>query len=319
MHSSTSSSERGSRRAFLWLVAALCTFMVMLEIGSRLVVPRVSHQVGRFQSDRANAIGMSREKARPLESMLLVGNSLLLEGIDRRQLQSKLAGSFSVSLFPLENTTYLDWYFGLRRLFREGARPDVVVLCMNARQILSDATSGEFFAHFHMDLWDLGAVAALGGLDNMTASSYLLANQSYWLATKSNIRNGVLERALPGASMLAGRLAAAPRGSGEPLLVPVEEVVSRLLELRMLADAFGTRFIWLVPPTLDAGDPSVDIMSEAARAGVDVVIPLAPGSLPESAFSDGFHLNRLGAHLFTDASAERLLDFAAAAAVTADQ
>jgi lysophospholipase L1-like esterase len=37
----------------------------------------------------------------------------------------------------------------------------------------------------------------------------------------------------------------------------------------------------------------------AANEGISVLIPYQPAELPAKAFSDGFHLNRQGAELFT--------------------
>ena len=49
---------------------------------------------------------------------------------------------FAVTRFVVEDTNYLDWYYGLRRLFREGARPKVVILVINARQLMSPNVHG---------------------------------------------------------------------------------------------------------------------------------------------------------------------------------
>ena len=86
-----------------------------------------------------------------------VGNSLLLHGIDRDSLRVLMGPNYQVVLYPIEGTTYLDWAYGLRRLFAEGSRPAVVVLCISTRHLLSDATDGEGFAHALMQLRDLRA------------------------------------------------------------------------------------------------------------------------------------------------------------------
>ncbi len=67
--------------------------------------------------------------------MLLFGNSLLLEGVDYPALRNALSDEYDVHRLIFEQTEYLDQYYVLRRLFRHGARPHDVVLCISARAL----------------------------------------------------------------------------------------------------------------------------------------------------------------------------------------
>jgi len=59
---------------------------------------------------------------------LLVGNSLLLYGVDLDRLHELTSGRMQIYPIFLEATGYYDWLYGLRRLFRQGSRPQVVVV-----------------------------------------------------------------------------------------------------------------------------------------------------------------------------------------------
>ena len=77
-------------------------------------------------------------------------------------------------MYPIEDTTYLDWAYGLRRLLAGGSRPSVVVMCISAKHLLSDATDGEGFAYFLMRLRDLPEVARGRALEHDVDQRLLL-------------------------------------------------------------------------------------------------------------------------------------------------
>ena len=62
--------------------------------------------------------------------VLLVGNSLLDEDVRFDRVRDALADRWDARRFVIEQTFYYDWYYGLKRLFREGARPDVVIVML---------------------------------------------------------------------------------------------------------------------------------------------------------------------------------------------
>ena len=76
--------------------------------------------------------------------VLFVGNSLLLEGVDMGLLNAGLESRYEVHRYAVEQTSYLDWLYALKRLFRHGMRVDRIVLCLNAPQLISPAIRGHF-------------------------------------------------------------------------------------------------------------------------------------------------------------------------------
>ena len=134
------------------------------------------------------------------------GNSLLLEGLDLPRAQQALASRYSVSRFVVEQTQYLDWYYGIRRLLAEGARPSILVMTLPTGHLISDGTRGEYFAHYQMQAGDIVEVARAANLDMTTASNFWFANWSEWLgAAKLRSANGLWRE--PWATSMSWRLA----------------------------------------------------------------------------------------------------------------
>jgi hypothetical protein len=205
MHSSTldSRNARPNQALVLLLALALC-YACALELATRVVLPRISHLEGRLAADYAAARHLTPKSADGSVSLLIVGNSLLLDGIDRKDLQRRLPLRHVV-VYPIESTTYLDWYFGLRRLFAEGSRPATVIVALTPQQVLSGSTDGERFARSLMQMSDLPRVARAAKLDAMTTSDYFFANLSAWLGARTTVRNALLNSWLPNAPSLVAR------------------------------------------------------------------------------------------------------------------
>jgi hypothetical protein len=291
------------------LVVMVTCYFGGLEVLARKVYPSHSAIAARIFSDLDSTLRLRHFAALEPRTMLVVGNSLLLNGVDREQLRSLTdADGISTSLLPIENTAYLDWYFGLRRLFAEGSRPDIVAVCLTPRQLVSRGTDGEFFARNLMKAGDILLVQQAAGLDLTTTSTYLLARYSAWMGSRGGIRNWVRSQAIPGMDALAPYF---PEHAGP---MPPKDVVRnvtmhRLSELSDLCSTAACRVLLIVPPVAskDAYDFLETVVKQAAAdAKVPFVMPIAPGELPADMFADGFHLNPRGAAVFTPALARSL-------------
>ena len=295
-----------TRNTFIALLAGILLYCAALELASRRVVPSMSEGLSRIMQDYRATLTLTPTSSSGATSVLLVGNSLLLDGVIREDLREYMSPEFSASIFPIQNTTYFDWYFGMRRYFAEGARPSAIGLCMTVDQILSDATNAESFARFMMQVSDFPAVVKASHLDNMTASNYFFAHWSMWLATRTNVRNGLSERLMPSVTALVPYFrhqSSHERTTDRHL----EQVVTRLNTLQELSIAHGAEFVWIVPPTMRSEDDTSHAIELAARSGITVLRPYQPGELPPRAFKeDGFHLAREGAEMFTSKLARDL-------------
>ncbi|MGC2112252.1 MAG: hypothetical protein WA655_22225 [Candidatus Korobacteraceae bacterium] len=232
--------------------------------------------------------------------VLIVGNSLLKKGINISLLNEKLGPEYKVTRFVVEDTNYLDWYYGLHRLFREGARPRAVVLVLNARQLIAPEVHGDAFATLLMDPYDLLAVKRTVAIDNTTTSNLLFANLSRYYGLRSELHKWFLVHMLPDFPDLAAKL----RPVTAPL-APDDEIdrkaTERLREISGLCARYGAQFVFVVPPSAALRDGSGAIQTAGNRVGVQVFVPFQPQQLPLDLYSDGFHLNYRGASVFTDA------------------
>jgi hypothetical protein len=306
MPSSTSSSEiRVSTHALLVLLGILFLYCSGLEIVTRVGFTRVSRVQSRIRQDLNVAKCIPRRSSDGRPSMLLVGNSLLLEGVERASLKRELAPNYLVALLPIENTQFEDWHFGLRRLFAEGTRPSIVVLCLPTNHLISNTTDGEYFAYYLMQGRDLLALKKESQLDNTTMSGYFFANRSAWLGSRSEIRNWLILKVMPNLVHLIGYFPAKP-----PLPPAKEELLARimphLLKMDILCKANGARLVTVIPPTLSPNDGSADLRASAEGDGLLVLIPLRPKDVTPDDFRDGFHMNPRGARRFTSRLASML-------------
>jgi hypothetical protein len=294
----------GYRRAALSigiLAVAAMGYLGALEITARVFYPVHSALAARIRSDWSTALQSGVAPPHDRRSVLLVGNSLLQAGIDRNELRALQWGStLSVAIMPIENTNYLDWYFGVQRLLAEGSHPEFVVLCLPPVHLISRSTNGVVFARTLMRSADILRVKQAAGLDWTTTSSYLMASASAWIGDSTEIRNWIRVETVPGMTELASYFWV--RAGANPRAEVIEEIVGRrLTQFSAMCAARGCKGLLLVPPLKgDRGDGSVAAVARAGRAaGVPVLIPVPPGQLGQSYFKDDFHLNQRGAEIFT--------------------
>jgi hypothetical protein len=304
---STSSSEiRAATLAIALLLTGLFLYSAGLEVVARRDLSRISRIQRRIHDDLSAAKSIAPRAKNDPSTILVVGSSLLLDGVDRASLKKELAPNFLVTLLPIENTQFDDWYFGLRRLFAEGSRPSIVVLFLSTRQMISRATEDEYFAYYLMQERDLLAVKKESQLDNTTASAYFFANRSEWLGSRARIRNWLLQEIMPNL----GRLIRYFPGE-TPRMPPKEQVVAgalpHLLAVNQLCEANGARLVVVVPPTLSQDDASADVQDSAAKDGILVLVPMRANDVTPEDFDDGYHLNPRGAARFTPRLASALL------------
>jgi hypothetical protein len=295
---SSTSDSRTAAAALLALLCALLGFCLALELAARTIIPHLSSIEGRQAADQRSALSLEPHTPGGATGILMVGNSLLQAGVDRGQLQQLMAPDYRVVLLPIENTTYWDWYFGLRRLFAAGSRPAVVVVSLNAQQMLSNATDGERFAHSLMRLRDLPRVARASALGTAAASDYFFANLSAWLGLRAAARNALLQKWLPGAAQLVRVLTTSPGPRAAARSYDADPIVTRLAALEQLTRSAGAEFIFLVPPAPQQNRVWATVRERAASDGVRTLLVSAP-QLGAADYPDGAHLNARGASLFT--------------------
>jgi hypothetical protein len=279
--------------------------MLGAELLSRYAFPRISEIEGRISSDEHEAMSIRAPAPGSRPTVLLVGNSLLLRGLDYPKIRTEMAPDARVLRFVIENTEYLDWYYGLRHMFESGVRPSMVVVCLNLGQTVSSRTLGDYSARHLFGVSELLPVAHEAGMSATRTSGLVLAHWSAFYASRATIRNFLLNKTAPAYAAALHTLA---DSSGSPF-PPDDELLgkarSRLNAIQQLCRQYGVELVLLIPPTLVRYN---DLLASAAGLQhVDFDYPLPHGTMgPEFFRADGSHLNEKGAALFTDALARCL-------------
>jgi len=320
MHSSISSSsfepielekEAPKRTAahtgILVLLAGLVVIFVALELGSSWILRHLSRTERRITTELNAARHIPPRAADGRPTLLLVGNSLLIEGVQMDGLQQGLASEYAASRYAIERTAYYDWYFGLSRLLEEGSRPSMIVLILAPDQVSSNLTLGESFAYREVSTQDLPKMMQETHLDKNIASSYMLAHWSRWQANKEFIRQCIMILLVPRFRQLAGRIADRGPHLTDPDLI-LGRARERLPKLQEMTRAYGIPIVLLIPPAL-RDDHSIELQKLGASLGFPVWVPSPPGELSREYFRDNLHLNPKGASLFTSRLVQRLHDY----------
>jgi len=303
MPSSISNSDHSVGRARIdrFTSALLCTALILLASIETLSVvgfDRTSKVQRRELSERRALVGIRDSQASDDPHVAVLGNSLMLEGVDVSLLRTKIAPTYVPVPYFVLGTTYYDWYFGLKRLFAEGMRPRFVLLGLSPNQLAARSIKGDYSARYLFQQSDLIDVMRETHMDATSASGFLLAHYSEYYSTREITRGYVMSRVLPGVGeLLHSRLGTFHEPDiKEGVLQPL--AAARLTELDQLCRANGSRFILVVPPSYQLGAGIIRQIGD--ERGVTVLLPIAEGEFDASYFqSDGIHLNGKGSQVFT--------------------
>jgi hypothetical protein len=230
-------------------------------------------------------------------TILLAGNSLLLHGLDYPKARAALGPDARVVRFAIENTEFIDWYYGLGHLFERGIRPSKVYLCLNLGQALSHSVLDESAWHLFGSR-NLVAVGREAGMDHTQTSNLVFSHWSAFYANRAGIRNYILNVTDRRYADALHALARRP-----PVFPPEPEMIAqlrvRLRRLQVLCQENGVEFVLLIPPALNRNNET--LQKAASLENVEVEAPVAENTLgPEFFQADRFHLNDKGSAIFTD-------------------
>jgi hypothetical protein len=303
---SSISDSKSTALTYAWALVGICMIlMIGIEIFSVYLLKHDSGTYARISRQYDDAAKMRPAGPGEPPNVLMVGNSLLLQGVRLDRLQALTSTSMRIYPIFLEATGYYDWLYALQRLFRHGARPQVVVVGVGVNYFLENGVRQDYAPMLFFDPQDTLAVASDLHLDRTATSNLLLAHSSTFWDTRNAIRTQVLKHAVPHLEdlfSLVNSVPDVPKGQAfEEIAIP------RLQRMRELCESYGAKLILMVPPTLSS-QSAVGQMADAARsAGVEVSVPIDPAELSAKFYQrDGMHLNAEGAVLFTSALAKDL-------------
>lgn len=300
MPSSTSSSDAAVATSLkpILIVLAICVFVYLAFEGfARVGVHRLSSYVGRNRREQLEALSLRHGADRP--TVLVAGTSLLLEGVDFPRFAQMLGDKWDVHRWVMEQTSYLDWYYGLRRMYANGSRPDAVVLMMGPLNFARTSFRGEYSARKMLltkDVWEASRALQLHPTE---ATNLLAANLSEFYGLKTELRKVLLIRMIPNLPKLTGMII---RHDNRQL--PDDRLrtvgLERFAALRSMAEANGGQVMLAIPPRPSKGTAS-DVLKEAGREeGVPVLVSVPQGEMGYSYYRDGNHLKPHGAAIYTD-------------------
>ena len=277
MPSSISSSERVSsdKRLDHFTVILLCTavaFLLVIEVICRASFDSISKVQRREAGERHSLLSVSDAGANSDPHVALLGNSLMLEGIDLTSFDARLEPDYVPVPYFVLGTNYYDWYFGLKRLFAEGTRPRYVVLGLSPNQLATSDLRGEMSARYLIQQSDLPETIRKTNMDANMASSFLLAHYSEFYSTRDTTRGFIMSRLLPNVGELLHEKFAVYRDPTIPEEVLRPLATERLSETRDLCRAYGATFMLVVPPTYQKGSDT--IVAAGKEIGVSVLVPV---------------------------------------------
>ncbi len=287
------------------LIVVSALLIIVLEIFSTYLLKHHSVTYARISRQYEQAVKIRPAGPGAPPCVLMVGNSLLLHGVELDRLQALTSASMRIYPVFLEATGYYDWLYALQRLFRQGARPQVVIVGVGVNYFLKSGVRQDYAPMLFFDARDTLAVASDLHLDRTATSNLLLEHSSTFWDTRNAIRTQVLSHVVPHLEdlfLLVNPKPAIPESR------EFEEIsIPRLRRLRELCEAHGAKLILLVPPTLSSESAVSQMAYSAHIAGVEMSLPIDPAALSEKFYQrDGMHLNSDGAVLFTTALAKDL-------------
>jgi len=288
------------------ILCVICAILIiLLEVLSSYLLKHHSGTYLRVFQQQVEAVGSRPSSSGEPVSVLMVGNSLLLAGVDVDRLHQLTATRLRIYPIFLEATTYYDWLYGLRHLFREGARPQVVVVGLPVSSFLEKGVRQEYAPMMLFDVREVFDASSDLGLDRTATSNLLLEHWSTFWDTRSILRAQVLRHMIPhfeNLFMLAKGKPSIPQG------IEFDRIAfSRLQRLRELCEEHGAKLILLIPPTPASDSFARQMVTASRKVGVETLVPVDPGVLSTKYYqSDETHLNSEGAEIFTSALATYL-------------
>jgi len=301
MPSSTSNSDRALRHATIALLAGLLLISISVEFSTIYIMDRHSLTQIRIDSQLPAAMKL-QQGSKSARSILVIGNSLLVQGLQTDILASDLGPSYVSGPLLIESTSYYDWYYGLRHLFLQRSRPDLVVVGLSVNNLLETRVRGEYFTHTLLERRDLFKVAADIGASHTETSSMFFGTLSRFWGDRNVIRDRILDGVFPKIQVLITALTRHPRIEISDDRA-VQDLRPRLMAMKQLCEQHGAQMVILLPPVSEHSDNSAAAFRLGSELGITVLQPVRSDTLELSDFSDGIHLTPQAALRFTHATA----------------
>lgn len=290
-----------TRTGSAWIILLCAIALIGTELAARILIPRISTIEKRVTTERdaARAIRPQVERGQ----VLLVGNSLLEASVRVDQLSGAWQPAWRVQRFVVEDTSYLDWYFGLKTLLESGTKPNVVAMMLSPKQLLKNQLRGTYSAYHLMSARNALEAGGRAGYGLTDMSGLLIGHLSAAYGLRTEIRNVAMQKAVPHPDALAQAFKA-PRGIDPSWQDPkvMAQALSHLSEFKALCDRYGVRCVLIPAPELHPGKAYAEMTRAGQSAGLaSASFAMPAGYVSEQFQSDRFHMNATGAQAYTAA------------------
>lgn len=314
MLSSISSSSKGRSRAvggkavIAIFIAVIIAVLAAAEALARFWVERTSNVQVIVNREHEEAIHIWPGTSPGRKNLLIIGNSFVGMDLNLDMLRQGLDPGWQVHRYWLYNTSYDDWYFGLRRLFADGSRPDVVAITFAALNWYRTGIRGDYSSPYLFRAQDIPEIGAEAHLDRTEQFNLLVARYSKFYSLRSEIRKVLLQRSLlPRLPEMYSLFQPATGGHHYTSSDLLGAITPRIAKLRQVASEHDAKLILIVPPLPRPDDEyHRELLIAAQRAGVQAIIPLSSADVAPRYFIDDTHLTESGARVFTGKVLPRL-------------
>ena len=284
------------------------TGLLAVEGALRLSEDRLSGDVAQIDAAPAQVRHAAGDSGL---GVLMVGNSLLAEGVDRARLEgiltTELGTVVSVGRVTSDGTTPLEWHYLTRKLvFDTGTSPQVLVLAFGPGHLWDrpGRTQVLRLAAEHVAAEDVGMLFREELTDIESRSEFLTARVWRTYALRDRIQLRLLDLILPYFRTEREELLRRP-----DLVSGTHHDLSHLRDLReLLEDAAGAgmQVILLPMPAPHLWPVEGPVETLARTLSVPILDVRDKVSLEPERFPDGEHLDALGREAFTEALGPQL-------------
>lgn len=270
------------------LLSVLLAGYVLLEAGSYARMHRPGGRGRRIATELREAVALRPLSAQGKPTVLLLGNSLIREGLDMDALRTQMASQYDVHRLILESTEYPDWRSAMPSLFERGARPSYVVMTISPLQMNSNMPLFLETTHYLLTLHEVLRVSRVNHDGPSDYAMHLLEYASPYWGTRTSAQTAVKDK-IPGYRSL---LYAWAEGAAKPQHFDAH----RMQELEEICRQYNVRLIYAALPSNNPyGDHDAgQIQQAAATYGVPYLRPVADSDLHGDDYTDFIHLSESG-------------------------
>jgi len=285
-------------RRLLWVLIVCGLLCACVEGASAWMLGHLATNRA-VRDETLDAVHLTSAPGAP-RPVLIVGNSLVLHGVDLDALQAALGPGYEAKKEYVLGSGYQDWRYGVPSLLDRGSHPSLIVLGFSPAQLVTDRPPVGRTARLVWTTGNLERYTVDERIGLTEASNLVLQHYSAFFALRDQLRQDSRKLIVPDYTAMAhdffDRTPITPDS-----VTDVAIAAARLAELDSICAARGVRFAYLLIPTRAPDDVVIEpMMIEAGkRAGVPVLVPVSNRALLPTDLLDGYHMNPTGAAAFS--------------------